>query len=190
MTLCRLALGLGFLLGLAPTLSAQSARPVRLTAAIRVGLAFPQVTAGADSTYQGEVQESWRAELGFGITRRIALGVEAVYTRHPGFAGDSRTVPSPVYRAFSGVLNWAPGRGDTRPGILLSGGAGLYRVRGDFGPARSTEVGFHGGVELPVLRLGRTIWLSPGLRGDVVPGVPSSGMYVLSFSLGIRYWGL
>lgn len=186
----RLPLGLGFLLGLVPTLSAQPAHPVRLTAAIRVGLAFPHVAVGADSTYEGEVQESWRAELGFGITRRIALGVEAVYTRHPGFARDSRRVPSPVYRAVSGVINWVPGRSDSRPGILLSAGAGLYRVRGDFGPAQSTEVGFHGGIEVPVLRLGRTLWLSPGLRGDVVPGVPSSGMYVLSFSVGIRYWGL
>lgn len=185
-----LPLSLGFLLGLAPTLSAQSTHPVRLTAASRVGLAFPHVAVGADSTYRGEVQESWQVELGFGIARRIALGVEAVFTRHPGFAADSRRLPSPVHTAFSGVINWAPGGGDTRPGILLSAGAGLYRVHGDFGPAKSTELGFHGETELPLIRLGRTVWLSPGLRGDVVLGVPSSGMYVITFRLGLRYWGL
>ena len=192
MTRHRYLLGLGFMLASVPALSGQSAHPARLTASVRGGLAFPRVALGPDSTYQGDVQVSWQADFGVEVGRRMALGLEVIHNSTPDFAGDcpSKCSPSPDYTALSARVNWAPTRGASPAAVLLSAGAGLYRVHGDYGPAKSTEFGVHAVVELPVFRLQRALWLAPALRGDALPGVTSSGLYVISLTLGLRYWGL
>lgn len=182
--------GIGFLLLSAPVRSGQPAHSSKLTLGARGGLAFPHVAMGTDPLYRGDVQVSWQAEVGVGIGRRMALGVEAVHHRTPDFAGDclGPCPPQPDYTALSARLTWAPGRGDRRPAILLAAGAGLYRV--GFRPTASTEFGAHAVLELPVVRLGRAWWVAPALRGDAVPGVAGSGLYVVSLTMGLRYWGL
>jgi hypothetical protein len=185
-------LGVGLILLSVSVLSGQSARSTKLTLGVRGGLAFPRVALGPDSTYQGDVQVSWQADFGVEAGRRMTLGLEVVHNSTPGFAGDcpSKCSPSPDYTALSARVNWAPTRGASPAAVLLSAGAGLYRVHGDYGPAQSTEFGDHAVVELQVFRLQRALWLAPALRGDAVPGVTSSGLYVISLTLGFRYWGL
>ena len=182
----------GLILLSVSVLSGQSARPTKLTFGVRGGLAFPRVALGPDSTYQGDVQVSWQADFGVETGRRMTLGLEVVHNSTPGFAGDcpSKCSPSPDYTALSARVSWAPFRGDSPAVVLLSAGAGVYRVHGDYGPAKSTEFGVNAVVELPVFRLQRALWLAPALRGDAVPGVTSSGLYVISLTLGFRYWGL
>jgi hypothetical protein len=65
-------LGLGLALVSVSALSAQPAQGTTLTFGARGGLAFPHVALGTDSTYRGDVQETWQAEFGIGIGRRKA----------------------------------------------------------------------------------------------------------------------
>ena len=171
-------------------LPAQTPGPARLTAGFRGGFAIPHL-AGTGSPYQGDVQMAWRGELGLLLGPRIALGVEAALNHTTDMAGDcpSRCSPQPDYRAVGARMTWVPTASPARPGLLLSFGAGIYAVHGDYGPEKSTEVGLSAGAEVPLLRLAQQLWMSPSLRVDMLPGISSGGLYVISMTFGLRYWG-
>lgn len=180
------------LLVVIPPLHAQSSQPAPFTVGVRGGLGQTNRALGRDSLFQGNVTVMWQAEIGFRVASRLAAGLEGARIHTPEFAGDcpSNCSPAPEFTAISAALTWAPGRSGSRTAVLLGIGTGLYRLRGSQVLSNSWEVGLRGGVELPVIRVGRTNWLSAGLRADLIPGAPGSAISVITVSVGIRHWGI
>ncbi len=163
-----------------------------LTVAAHAGLAFPRIALGADSVYQGEVEIAWQAGLAVPVGPRIAVGVGGGLFRESALSGDCplKCSPSPELMTISAIGRYGIGGQANRPNVLVTAGAGLYLVRASYGAARSDEWGFHGGLEIPIVRLGTYNWFALHLRHDVVLGTPGSALRVLSVSLGLRHWGL